>query len=153
IVTLVPPCLILATHGLARRGWVAADPVRQDSGWDAVLPLPLGGRIEIAGLTLATGIFSVFLTLRHSPGDWSTSPLAMLPLLLIIGASLRQGVRGGTVVATTMAVPSLTILSLGGGDVLLTVQANLLAQCSTALLVGVSFNWIRVSEARYRHVV
>src|SRR5262249_44798155 len=30
---------------------------------------------------------------------------------------------------------------------------NLLAQCSTALLVGVSFNWIRVSEARYRHVV
>lgn len=154
IVALAPPCLVLATHVLTRRGWIATEPLRQDSGRDAVLPIPFGGRIEIAGLALATGIFGLFLTVRHSHGDWSASPLAMLPLLLIIWASLRQGVRGGTLVATTMAVPSLTVLSLvHQADVLLPIQANLLAQCSTALLVGVSFNWIRASEARYRHVV
>ena len=33
------------------------------------------------------------------------------------------------------------------------MQGNLLAFCSTALLVGASAGWIRASEARYRHVV
>jgi PAS domain-containing protein len=35
----------------------------------------------------------------------------------------------------------------------LLLQANLLAQCATALLVAASASWIRVSELRYRQVV
>ena len=33
------------------------------------------------------------------------------------------------------------------------LQGNLLAQCSTALLVAAAASWIRISEARYRQVV
>ena len=33
------------------------------------------------------------------------------------------------------------------------VQGNVLAQCSTALLVAASATWIRRSKARYRQVV
>ena len=33
------------------------------------------------------------------------------------------------------------------------MQSNVLAQCSTALLVAASATWIRRSEARYRQVV
>ena len=33
------------------------------------------------------------------------------------------------------------------------VQGNLLAFCSSALLVGVSASWIRANETRYRHVI
>ena len=154
MVTLVPPLLVLASPLLTRRGWIEPEPVQANGSADSLLPLALGGWIEIIGLAMSTGFFGLFLTLIHAEGDWSTSPLAMLPLLFIIWASLRQGVRGGTLVATAMALPSLTLLSMvRGPDLLLAVQANLLAQCSTALLVGVSFNWIRSSEARYRHVV
>lgn len=154
LVAVAPPWLVLATHTLNRRGWIIPEPPYQNCGSDAVLPIPLGGRIEIAGLAFATGLFGLFLTLHHGQGNWSAAPLTTLPLLFIIWASLRQGVRGGTLVATTMAVPALTILSLGReANTLLALQANLLAQCSTALLIGVSFNWIRANEARYRHVV
>src|SRR5262249_30249524 len=38
-------------------------------------------------------------------------------------------------------------------SILMPVQGNLLAQCSTALLVGASAGWIRASELRYRQVI
>ena len=78
-----------------------------------------------------------------------------VPLLLIVWSSLRQGLRGGTLVTASAAVFTLAIApwlvgkSISGG----LVQSNVLAQCSTALLVAASATWIRRSEARYRQVV
>src|SRR5207302_8384764 len=76
-------------------------------------------------------------------------------LLLIGWASFRQGVCGGTIVAAAGAIVSCSLASLLGWSTIdyTMVQANLLAHCSMALLMGVSSSWIAASEARYRQVV
>src|SRR5262249_46920229 len=66
--------------------------------------------------------------------------------------SLRSGVRGGALAAGTAALVSLLVAAARGGDpaLMAPLRGNLLAQCTTALLVGASSGWIRASEARYR---
>src|SRR5207253_3531644 len=76
-------------------------------------------------------------------------------LLVIVWASLRLGLRGGSLVAGSATVLALVLAAVLSSDeaLLVPLRGNLLAQCSTALLVGASADWIRASEARYRQVV
>src|SRR5439155_10895811 len=78
-----------------------------------------------------------------------------VPLLLIVWASLRRGLGGGLTTATVVTAICATVASSLAWPEhrQLLLQGNLLAQCSTALLVGVSAHWIRSGEARYRQVV
>jgi PAS domain-containing protein len=74
--------------------------------------------------------------------------------MIVVWSALRQGLRGGVVVSGAAALAVLAVaqwrgVSADSGP----IQGYLLAQCSTALLVGVSSGWIQASEARYRHVV
>src|SRR5262249_56058757 len=76
-------------------------------------------------------------------------------LLLSVWSGLRQGLRGGSLAAASSSVFGLMTVSMLGGTVTQVgpFQGVMLAQCSTALLVGASAGWIRASEARYRQVV
>jgi PAS domain S-box-containing protein len=178
LMALAPPLLVLGTPWLVRRSLaqpevVPARPVHGAGGTEWVLRWPVaierlgrGDAVEIAGLALgatACSLLALFqgatqpdgpagLTLRGEAGFWH---LWGTPLLVIVWASLRQGLRGGTVAAGSAAVvPLLLLIALAPGDALaLLVRGNLLAQCATGLLVAASTTWIRVNEIRYRQVV
>src|SRR5262249_44336439 len=76
-------------------------------------------------------------------------------LLLVVWASVRQGLRGGALAAFTGSFPALILADyLGVSPAAFSpLQGNILAQCSAALLIGASAGWIRASEARYRQIV
>jgi PAS domain S-box-containing protein len=178
LMALAPPLLVLGTPWLVRRGLarpeaVPARPVLGAGGTERILRWPVaverlgrGDAVEIAGLALgatACSLLALFhgttlpdgsarLVLRGDAGAWH---LWGTPLLVIVWASLRQGLRGGTLAAGSAAVVSLLVLiALAPGDsLLLLVRGNLLAQCATGLLVAASTTWIRVNEIRYRQVV
>jgi PAS domain S-box-containing protein len=115
----------------------------------------LGGDwVEVAGLALATGLFEVLLVAAYGRRELADWQVWGVPLLLITWASLRQGLPGGLVVASAAALLPLALVSVRSSAMpQLLLQGNILAQCSTALLVSASANWIRASEARYRRVV
>jgi PAS domain S-box-containing protein len=156
VLALTPPLFVAATpwlvgHGLARATACSNHP----SNEMLISPPRWGDWVEIAGLALGTGVLGVLLVLTRGRGEPFGWGLWVLPLFLVIWASLRQGVRGGTIVAGAGAVVSLILASAAGAPEAgaTPLQGNLLAQCSTALLVGVSSGWIAASEARYRQVV
>jgi PAS domain S-box-containing protein len=127
-------------HDFQQRGHIGVDRIRR------------GDWIEIAGLTLGASVLGMILGWTHKevPG-WQ---LWGSPLLLIVWASLRQGLRGGTIVAGATAAFPLFVLAGREHDLsMMLLQGNLLAQCATGLLVAASASWIRLSEARYRQVV
>src|SRR5262249_49122197 len=80
-------------------------------------------------------------------------------LLLIVWAALRQGLRGGTLVAAASAIPVLTLRQLLPADRLEDpqfaplLQAHLFAQCGAAVLIASAAAWIRLNETGYRQVV
>jgi PAS domain S-box-containing protein len=155
ILTVAPLLLVQATPWLQR--WSVIAPPR--SSQRPVLPVEpaedWGESIELLGL----GVGNVILTLalvtmqvQHGYPGWG---LWGVSLLLVVWTSLRQGLRGGLLVASVGSILGLciaTILGAGATD-LTPLQGNLLAQCSTALLVGASSSWIQAGEARYRRVV
>src|SRR5207302_2974571 len=91
------------------------------------------------------------VTLHAGTGSTSWT-LWGVSLLVIVWASLRQGLRGGSLSAAVSALLAVVFASPQDAD-FSPLQGNLLAQCSTALLVGASAGWIRASEARYRQMV
>jgi PAS domain S-box-containing protein len=155
LLVLAPPLLVFAGPWLERNGFRAVAGHGEVSlGWDASR-LRLVDWLEIAALATATACLSALLTLTRdpqAPGGWQ---LWGAPLLLMVWAGMRGGLRAATLVAATAAIVSLEVLNRArpelGGPLL--VQGNLLAQCSTALLVAASVGWVRHSEARYRRVV
>ena len=114
-----------------------------------------GERIELAGLTFATSVLALLLlwTRIHNPdASWV---LWGCCLVLIVWTCIRQGLHGGCFAASVI---SFAVVAAAQGLALPrenqpAIQGNLLAFCSTALLVGVSASWIRANETRYRHVV
>jgi PAS domain S-box-containing protein len=152
ILALAPVLLFGATPWLVRRGLVERrlrrfnpdDPPSQAPTW--------GDRLEIAGLAAGTATLGLLLAVVTGGGELPAWPLWGMPLLFIVWASLRQGVRGGTTVAAAAALLCLLIQPLAG-PAPTPLQGNLLAQCITGLLVGASVSWIRGKEARYRQVV
>ena len=149
LVVLTPPLLVFAGpwlvkpgSGLASLGW--SDSRLRTADW-----------LEIAALAAGTAFLSIVLVRTQdprAPGGWQ---LWGAPLLLVVWAGLRGGLRAATVVATVGAVVALEVLARTRPELTgpLLVQGNLLAQCGTALLVAASSGWVRQSEARYRRVV
>jgi PAS domain S-box-containing protein len=123
----------------------------------------VGDRIELAGLTFATSVLAVLLLWTHAQDSDAKWTLWASCLVLIVWTCIRQGLSGACFSAGVTSVAALTaaqILShvLGftpdkNHILQIAVQADLLAFCSSALLVGVSTTWIRANETRYRHVV
>jgi PAS domain-containing protein len=154
LLALVPPALILVTPVLVRRRLIPAEPAGERSRG---LPdrLTWGDGLEITGLAAGSGLLGLLLLAAHREAlaiGWVTWSL---PILLTVWASLRQGSSGATVVATTPVLLMLLFApALGAADLLgVPLQGHLLAQCSTALLIGASFSWVQASEVRYRQLV
>jgi signal transduction histidine kinase len=114
-----------------------------------------GDRLETAGLTIATSILAVLLLWAHLQDNDTKWLLWASCLILIVWTCIRQGLAGGCFAASVTSVIVLLIaqsVALESGT-RVAIQGNLLAFCSSALLVGVSVSWIRSNEARFRHVI
>lgn len=158
VMILTPLLLVLLTPWLVRRGLVRSE--REDR--QAREPLDVvggderlswGDGLELFGLAAGAGALT-YLAVHNGRNQMMSWQLWGAPLLLIVWASLRQGLRGGTLVA---AVSAAVPLLLPQGEPLpegfkLLVQGNLLAQCAVALLVASSASWVRASESHYRQV-
>ena len=160
ILALTPPLLAVLTPWLIRHGQAAAEPRGQvqaaQRGVILAGRLTWGDCVEITGLVLGTGLFGLLLARGCQPcaSPGGLAALGPAPAGHRLGQPRRRA-RGGTVVAG--AAVGLTLIRFGffhpTYDANAFWQANLLAQCSTALLVAARANWIRLSEARYRQVV
>jgi PAS domain-containing protein len=159
LLILAPPLLVGGTPMV--RGWgllrhEAADeaqgPEQEHGGPER---LTRGDWVEVLGLCAGAGALNVLLAWLRGRKELDSWQLWAMPLLLIVWASLRQGLRGGTLVASAAAAAPLLLLPLRsyGLPFTLVLQGNLLAVCGTTLLVAVSAGWIRVLETRYRQVV
>lgn len=158
LLVVAPPLLVCLTPWLLRHGFTAEDV--PDAA--PLLPGPVGADrltfgdiVEIAGLAFCAGGLGLILAL--APGHrvlagWQTWGA---PLLLIVWASLRQGLPGGTSVACAAVAVPLAVLMAATTPVplILLLQGNLLAQAGTGLLVAASASWLRSSERRYRQLV
>ncbi|MCI0463965.1 MAG: PAS domain S-box protein [Gemmataceae bacterium] len=160
ILALAPPLLTLATPGLVRRGLARADPAentraRRFLTGDAGAPLTRGDRLEAGGLALGAAGLGVVLAVVHAQAESVNWHLWGLLLLVVVWAGLRQGLAGGSLAASSAAVLALLTAGALVGDAGQTaaLRGHLLAQCTTALLVGASAGWIRASETRYRQFV
>ncbi len=158
VMILTPLLLVVLTPWLARHGLVR--PASEDS--DPREPLDVvsvrerlswGDGLELLGLAAGAGALT-WLAVRNGRTQLVSWQLWGSPLLLIVWASLRQGLRGGMVVAAVSA--GLPLVLLHGQPLTslftLLIQGNLLSQCAVALLVAASASWVRASENRYRQV-
>ncbi len=153
----MPLLLVLLTPWLSRQQLIALEPPLGVRGnpwhrWSA------GEAVEIAGLAVSAVVLALVLLGLEGPGHRNALPpwsLWGVGLIIVVWSALRQGLRGGAVVAGISALVVLLVAEwpglapTDGGP----LQGYLLAECSTALLVGVAAGWIQASEARYRHVV
>lgn len=160
VMAVTPALLTAVTPGLLRAKAVRSElavarevAVRGHAGTDHS---NRGDWIEIGGLAIGAGVLGLLLVLLASRQQLTGWQAWGGPLLLLLWASLRQGVRGGTVVASAAAALPLIMLpwlpNLVPTDLRL-VQGNVLTQCGVALLVAAATTWVRLSEARYRRIV
>jgi signal transduction histidine kinase/integral membrane sensor domain MASE1 len=154
LLTLTPPLLVVVTPFLVRNRLVQPEPPARLPGGSELQDWTWGETIETVGLCVGAGILAVVLGVaaHQSRPGWS---LWGFSLLLVVWAGVRQGLRGGCLAAATSGLLALTtasFLHISVAD-FSPLQGNLLAQCSTALLVGASAGWVRASEARYRQMV
>lgn len=155
ILALAPPLLVVVTPLLMRHGLTTQDKATNLPGGTEPLDWTWGEIIETTGLCVGAGILAFVLVSKHVYEGLPSWTLWGFSLLLVVWSSLRQGLRGGSLTAATGAIVVLSpasIMHISAAD-FSPLQGNLLAQCSTALLVGASAGWIRASEARYRQVV
>ncbi|MFO0967483.1 MAG: ATP-binding protein [Gemmataceae bacterium] len=154
LLTLAPFLLVGVTPIVVRLRMTRPEPKQSLPGGAAPDDWTIGEALETAGLCLGSGILTTVLVAMKAEGG-SAWTLWGLSLLLVVWASLRQGLRGGALVALVGGVAALALATHLGlrAATFSPLQGNILAQCSTALLVGASAGWIRASEARYRQVV
>jgi PAS domain S-box-containing protein len=155
LLALVPMLLMVATPWVVYYRWAVPDRTDQQFLTHPRLSWTLGELLETIGLAIGAGILGGALGNLHARGASTNWHLWGLLLLLIVWASLRVGLRGGSLVAWSATASALFTGTMLASDdaVLRPLSGNLLAQCSTALLVGASADWLRASEARYRQVV
>jgi PAS domain S-box-containing protein len=158
-VAVAPALLTVLTPVLVRHGLARPEPDAGRAAREATAArLGRGDWIEVAGLAAAAGGFSVVaVALFGGTVTLAAWQVAAVPLLLIVWASLRQGLPGGTLVAAAAIVLPLTLLSWFGsariGPAGFGFQGNLLTEGCLAVLIAASMSWVRASEARYRRVV
>jgi signal transduction histidine kinase/integral membrane sensor domain MASE1 len=155
ILVLTPLLLMMLTPWLARRRWIDVDS-REELTWlDLGEPTTLGDVLETLGLVLGAVLLGSLLAQQHIHQQTIDWHLWGMLLLLVVWASLRQGLFGGALAAGAAAMSAWVIPGAGEASTpaFTSLQGNLLALCSTALLVGASSGWIRASEMRYRKVV
>lgn len=171
ILVLAPPLLVVVMPWLAHR--VEGGPVSRTGPRLEQDKVPSGRRnfprasvsgfaahgdwIEVAGLALSASIVCLILSRLHGR-DLMGWQLWGVQFLLIVWASLRQGLAGGTftaAAATMVVLWSRQFWPVGGEDPYFRplLQAHLVAQCSAALLVAASLSWWRLHETGYRQVV
>lgn len=155
ILTLTPFMLVAITPQLIRLRAIGPDGPSALPGGVHPDDWTSGELIESGGLCVGSAILSIVLVslhVEHGVPGWT---LWGLSLLLVVWGSLRQGLRGGSLVALAGGCGALTLATAKGlaPSDFSPLQGNILAQCSTALLVGASAGWIRANEARYRQVV
>src|SRR5262249_52751316 len=130
ILAVAPPLLGVVTPWLSHLGLA---PAMTAEGSAEIPQLPAwGGALECAGLAIGAGLLGVLVTAQHAALGPSWHLWAML-LLLVVWASLRQGLRGGALTATAAAVLALlagAVQRIEPGQ-WLTLQGNLFALCST----------------------
>jgi PAS domain S-box-containing protein len=164
VVVLAPPLLAGLTPWLTRHGWAVRERVDESQvvqrGHVGADHFSREDWLGVAGMAAAMCVLIALLAKFGDTAGLNSWQLWGVPLVLIVWASLRQGVRGGTVVAgvaaavaLTAAFPRSTPRAMTPSWDFLTLQGNMFAQCATALLVAASATWVRVSEARYRQVV
>lgn len=155
ILALTPLLLAVLTPWLARRRWINVE-IREELTWlDLGEPTTLGDILETAGLAIGALLLGGLLAQYHIQQQTIDWHLWGILLLLVVWASLRQGLSGGSLTAGCAAGAAWVITGAGApaAPAFTSLQGNLLALCSTALLVGASSGWIRASELRYRNVV
>jgi PAS domain S-box-containing protein len=155
ILVIVPPVLVLLTPFLIRHGWLDPGPEKHRLQYAHGELLGSSGRLEVSALALLAGAYALLLLLVRGQRELASWQLWGVPLLLIVWACLRRGLRGGPLVASVAALFPLVVAPwLWSQDrALAWWRCDLVVQCSTALLVSASAGWIQASEARYRRIV
>jgi PAS domain S-box-containing protein len=172
LMVVAPPLLVLGTPWLLRYGLIPrslqADrlglpsaPVALPGGAiapDSVSSNTWGEWLELAGLAFGASVLCLLLSGLQGRRELLGWQLWGVQLLLILWASLRQGLRGGTLVAAVAAAVPLVVRQVrppAGEDALFPslLQAHLLAQCGAAVLVSAASSWSRLNETGYRQVV
>lgn len=154
ILVFVPILLVNLSPPLMERGLALPEarkrlePVSTPRDWT------WGETVEICGLSLAAGVLGLLLAAAHadrSRGSWHFFGLSSL---VIVWSALRQGLRGGSVAFFFCASAAFVLATfLPATQSWNSLQGNMLAQGSIALLVGAASSWIQASESRYRQVI
>jgi two-component system cell cycle sensor histidine kinase/response regulator CckA len=153
ILAITPLLLVTLTPSLRRLRLAPAEPA--DGGLVDNPHFTAMEWMEVAGLAAGAISLGLLLALGHGPQSMASWQIWGIPLLLIVWASLRHGLWGATIIAGTSAIVSLACAGFvdNGGAGYHLLQGNVMAQCSTALLVGASAGLLRTNEARFRQVV
>ena len=114
-----------------------------------------GESLELAGLVFANVFLDLLMTRIHIERGFPGWALWGASLLIVVWSAIRQGLRGASLVSGLGAISALAVAQVLGvsPSIFSPLQGNLLAQASTALMIGASVGWIRDREIRYRHVV
>jgi PAS domain S-box-containing protein len=180
LMVIAPPLLVLATPWLLRRGLIPpgreadrpGEPDRSglltaatSPGSGAIMPYTGAGTatwgdwLELLGLAFGASMLCLMLSDLHGRRELMGWQLWGVQLLLIVWASVRQGLRGGILVAATAAALPLIVRQVwppaAAEDPFFRplLQAHLLAQCGAAVLVASAASWVRLNETGYRQVV
>lgn len=155
ILAIVPASLVSFTVPLARARFIDSELANGERNSGMPLRLTPGDAIEIAGLVAGTALLGVLMVVSHWHADTGSWQLWMLALLLIVWASLRQGLRGATAASCSTAITTLVLLSVSndGSSLSFPLQGYVLALCTTGLLVGVSSDWMQLTEFRGRLLI
>jgi PAS domain S-box-containing protein len=169
VLVFAPPLLVLLSPWLKSRGLLrrvdveppratAAPGARAEDLTASRQETPrLGDWVEILGLAICASLLSLILSRLHGRRELMGWQLWGAQILLIVWASLRQGLRGGTLTASaSAALPLLARWFWAAPEDPLfqpLLQAHLVAQCSAGLLVSAASSWVRLHETGYRQVV
>jgi len=154
ILALAPPLLVVLTRFLVQSGFADDEPVKLRSTRDGLADWTFAEILETTGLACGAGILSIIiaqLQAREYSLSWQLWGIAMI---VVVWSGLRQGLRGSAIAAAVAAVAGLCVTGIGMNPAAAwALRGALLAQCSTALLVGAALGWMRASETRYRQVI
>ncbi len=136
VLAIAPISLFLLTPLLVKFHLIPVDPHEGLTWIDPTERLTLGDALEVVGLVLGGTLLGLILSANHMVQDEVNWHLWAILLLIVVWASLRQGLRGGSLTATSAAVAALvsaTEIPFPISASIMSLQGNLLALCSVAL--------------------